>query len=230
MLPFIFFTLMLISLGLLIHFSNNPKGHLKHIFKTTTSILFILISISSYAISHENFNYFIFILLALIMSLSGDVFLAFTNGNISSTNKPFIFGVGSFSIAHIFFSIAFIVLVPISTSHMLLFLVLSIISIIVLKSVKGFSFKGTFPLVAAYSIIISFMVSRAFAILPLFETNNLGTILIAVGTTLFFLSDLILSFVYFYKKCPPYMSTLNLLTYYIGQGLIALSLITKFAV
>ncbi|MEG0308470.1 MAG: lysoplasmalogenase [Clostridium sp.] len=230
MLPFIFFALMLVSLGLLIHFSNNPKGHLKHIFKTTTSVLFILIAISSYGISQTNSKYFTFILLALIMSLSGDVFLAFTNRNISIANKPFIFGVGSFSIAHIFFSIAFIVLVPISLTHMILFVVLSIISIIVLKSVKGFNFKGTLPMVAAYSVIISFMVSRAFAVLPLFQTNNIGTILIAVGTTLFFLSDLILSFVYFYKDCPSYMSTLNLITYYVGQGLIALSLISKFAV
>jgi len=68
------------------------------------------------------------------------------------------------------------------------------------------------------------MVTRALSLTPLIHENFLSTILIIIGACLFFLSDLILCFIYFHKKSPSYMTALNLLCYYVGQGLIALSL------
>ena len=41
----------------------------------------------------------------------------------------------------------------------------------------------------------------------------------------FVLSDLILSFDYFYKDCPKFVGVINLLVYYIAQLLIALSVL-----
>jgi len=192
------------------------------IVKTITSLLFIAICISSYKIIYLNTQYFIFILLALILSLIGDVFLAFNNSSSDEVSKMFVYGLSSFSIAHIFFSIAFSTLTPVLVWHILLFILISVMSILFLNLIKGFDFKGAYKLVVTYSIIISFMFTRALS--SLIHDNFWSTTLVIVGACLFLLSDLILCFIYFHKKSPSYMTALNLLCYYVGQGLIALSL------
>ncbi|HCO73412.1 MAG TPA: hypothetical protein DIT16_01000 [Clostridium sp.] len=224
MLSLTFFIFMLISLGFLIYFNYHPHGYKMPIVKTITSLLFIAICISSYKILYFNTQYFIFILFALITSLIGDVFLAFNTNEDDEVSKMFVYGLISFSIAHIFFSLAFATLTPVLIWHVLLFILISIISILFLNLIKGFDFKGAYKLVVTYSIIISFMVTRALSLTPLIHENFLSTILIIIGACLFFLSDLILCFIYFHKKSPSYMTALNLLCYYVGQGLIALSL------
>ncbi len=74
-------------------------------------------------------------------------------------------------------------------------------------------------------MIISFMVSKSISLLTLFNLNSKGISLIFIGAMLFFISDIILSFIYFYKKPAKPLVALNLITYYIGQGLIALSVL-----
>ncbi len=224
MLSLTFFIFMLISLGFLIYFNYHPHGYRMPIVKTITSLLFIAICVSSYKILYFNTQYFIFILFALITSLIGDVFLAFNTNEDDEVSKMFVHGLISFSIAHIFFSLAFATLTPVLIWHVLLFILISIISILFLNLIKGFDFKGAYKLVVTYSIIISFMVTRALSLTPLIHENFLSTILVIIGACLFFLSDLILCFIYFHKKSPSYMTALNLLCYYVGQGLIALSL------
>lgn len=224
MLSLTFFIFMLILLGFLIYFNYHPHGYKMPIVKTITSLLFIAICVSSYKILYFNTQYFIFILFALITSLIGDVFLAFNTNEEDEVSKMFVYGLISFSIAHIFFSLAFATLTPVLIWHVLLFILISIISILFLNLIKGFDFKGAYKLVVTYSIIISFMVTRALSLTPLIHENFLSTILIIIGACLFFLSDLILCFIYFHKKSPSYMTALNLLCYYVGQGLIALSL------
>ncbi len=224
MLSLVFFIFMLISLGFLIYFNYHPQGYKMPIVKTITSLLFISVCICGYKSFHSNPQYFSFILLALILSLIGDVFLAFNNNKTNEVSKMFIYGLISFSIAHIFFSLAFATLTPVLVWHVLLFILIAIISILFLTLIKGFDFKGAYKLVVTYSIIISFMFTRALSLISLINENFLGTTLVIVGASLFFLSDLILCFIYFHKKSPSYMTTFNLLCYYIGQGLIALSL------
>ncbi len=224
MLSLTFFIFMLISLGFLIYFNYHPHGYKMPIVKTITSLLFIAICVSSYKILYFNTQYFIFILFALITSLIGDVSLAFNTNKDDEVSKMFVYGLISFSIAHIFFSLAFATFTPVLIWHVLLFILISIISILFLNLIKGFDFKGAYKLVVTYSIIISFMVTRALSLTPLIHENFLSTILIIIGACLFFLSDLILCFIYFHKKSPSYMTALNLLCYYVGQGLIALSL------
>lgn len=224
MLALIFFILMLISLGFLIYFNYHPHGYRMPIIKTITSLLFIAVCVCGYKSSHSNLQYFTFILLALIISLVGDVFLAFNNSQSDEISKMFVYGLISFSIAHILFSLAFATLTPVLVRHILLFILISLISILFLKLVKGFDFKGAYKLVVTYSIIISFMLTRAISLTQLIHRDFWSITLVIVGAGLFFISDLILCFVYFYKKSPYYMTALNLLCYYVGQGFIALSL------
>ena len=227
MLPYIMFGLMILSLCILLYYTYNPNGNMYTIVKTCTSILFIATCISSYFSSTSNPKYFLLILIALVFSLFGDVFLAFYDKSNPEMKNFFVLGVISFAIAHIFFSFGFIVLCPFEMKSLLIFIILSIASLCFLKIFKGFDFKGMFNLVAAYDVIICFMVTNALSLFKLLEVNFKGTILIIIGAALFFISDLILSFIYFTKKHPKCLSGFNLSTYYIGQGLIALSLIAN---
>ncbi|MEG2786362.1 MAG: lysoplasmalogenase [Romboutsia sp.] len=217
--------LMLLSLGVLLYFTYKPYKNFRGIFKIITSLLFISIAVSGYVESNNNFNYFIFIFISLVFSLLGDVFLIFEKGDTSSMSKAFVYGLLSFSIAHIFFSIGFIYLSYFSIYNILFTLLLSILLLVVLKSIKSFDFKGAFFYVAFYSIVISFMFIQSLTLYYYISSSNPCTILITIGALLFVLSDLILAFDYFHINCPKFMPVINLLVYYIAQLLLALSVL-----
>ena len=68
---------MFIALTFLLYFTYKHYKNYRGISKTITSILFVFIAISGYIENNTNFGYFIFILLGLIFSLFGDVFLIY---------------------------------------------------------------------------------------------------------------------------------------------------------
>lgn len=225
MIPIFFFILLLISLILLIYFNYKPKKHFYLIFKTLTSLFFIFIAITSYINSGTKEVFFYLILAALIFSLFGDVFLALYDKKASTLRGNFVKGVLCFAAAHILFSLAFLTLVPLSFKELVPFFILVFLSIIFLCKYKRFQFDGMLPIIISYDIVISFMVARAFYLYRLISVKPLGVSLLISGAALFLISDVILCFIYFDKKHPPYLSALNLSTYYIGQGLIALSIL-----
>jgi uncharacterized membrane protein YhhN len=217
--------LMLLSLIILLYFTYKPYKNFRGIFKTTTSILFVAIAISGYLENKINFTYFIFIFFGLVFSLFGDVFLIFKNEDKNHINKYFIYGLLSFSLARIFFSIGFIHLSHFRFYTILFTFLLAFVALFILKSIKGLDFKDSFYYVAFYSVVISFMFIQS---LNLYFSSNIYNpyiLWVTIGALLFVLSDLILSFDYFYKDCPQFMAVLNLLVYYLAQLLIALSVL-----
>ena len=214
-----FMTLSLISL---IYFTYKPFKNLRPILKTVTSLLFIGICINGYS-SSNNFIYFILILMGLIFSLFGDIFLVFENRSKNSMGNAFIHGLLSFSITHIFFSLCFVSITSLTVYDILFTAILYIGSLFILKSIKNFDFKGVFRYISFYALLISFMFIKSIS-LYLIGFNNFGVFLVIIGAFLFIVSDLILSFVYFYRDCPKFMAGLNLLVYYISQCCIALSI------
>lgn len=217
--------LMLLSLMVLLYFTYKPYKNFRGIFKTLTSLLFVSIAVSGYIESNNNFTYFIFIFIGLVFSLLGDIFLIFEKGKDSSMSKSFVYGLLSFSIAHVFFSIAFIYLSYFSVYSIIFTLLLSVIALFSLKSIKAFDFKGAFRYVAFYSIVISFMFIQSLTLYCYNSSTNPYILWVTIGALLFVLSDLILSFDYFHKNCPKFMAVLNLLVYYMAQLLLALSVL-----
>lgn len=215
--------LMLLSLIILLYFTYKPHKNFRGIFKTITSILFVIIAISGYLEKSSNFIYFIFILLGLLFSLFGDVFLIFKNEDKNCISKYFIYGLLSFSLAHVFFSIGFIYLSHFSFYTIIFSFLLAFVVLFILNSIKELDFKDYFYYVAFYSVVISFMFIQALNLYFSSNFYNPYILWITIGSLLFVLSDLILSFDYFHKDCPKFMAVLNLLIYYIAQLLIALS-------
>lgn len=219
MIPFILFALMLLSLGNLMYFNAAGIIILIHVFKFLTSLFFVLIAVSSRKKQH-NKKYFSFMLSGLIFSLVGDVFLSFFDNSTF-----FILGLFSFSVAHIFYSIGFCVLTKMTWKDIAFASVLAIPVISFVKLKDGFDFGSMFPLIVMYAILISVMLSKSLSLLKLREGNILPITLIISGTLLFFISDFILVFVLYYSNKAEILTYLNLMTYYLGQGLLALSFI-----
>lgn len=215
--------LMLVSLAILLYFTYNPYKNYAGIFKTITSLLFVSIAISGYIEYGGNFNYFVLILIGLVFSLFGDVFLIFKNENSTSMSKAFIYGLLSFSLAHVFFSIGFISISSFNFSTIIYTVLMAFIALIILKSIKKIDFKGAFGYVAFYSVVISFMFTQSLNLYFNSDVNSFYILWVTVGALLFVLSDLILAFNYFYEGCHKIVGVFNLLVYFSAQLLIALS-------
>lgn len=210
--PFVFFTLMCISLCFLIYFTYNSHRKMRIKAKLVTSALFILIGLAGYFNSSNIFS--LLIIIALIFSFFGDLFLALKHKTLY-----FILGLISFSIAHIIFSLAFISISGFRPILLILSAIIGLIGVYLLNSIKDFSFKGLLFPSSIYAILLIFMTLNSIMLL---ETISVFSLLTFIGAVLFLISDIILSFIYFYKTPPKALSFFNMISYYIGQGLIAL--------
>lgn len=220
MIIYILLTDMILSFCLLTYFGVTKKSYLKSYFKVITSIFFVALCIAAYLINSTNFTYFIFILTGLIFSLFGDILLEF-----DSNRKLFLLGIGSFALAHIFYTISFIYLVLTIFEYLIIAFILFIFVIYIFKVLKGFNFKNDFPYICIYIFIIMFMVSKSFSLFSIFSLCPIGIRLVTIGAFLFMISDLLLCFYMYYSKCPKYLGGMSLFIYYFAQALIALSVL-----
>ena len=192
--------------------------------KTTTSLLFVVLCIFSYLYSKGDIIYFSLLLAGLLCSLLGDVFLGIQSKDKRPLNKMFLLGLISFSFTHIFYISAFSHIYPLNIKDIFFSLLMIFIVIIFLISRKNFNFQGFFIPTCIYSILISLMFCKCIST-SLFLGRSIVSLLLILGSTLFVISDIILSFIVFDGKNTNYISILNLTTYYIGQFLIASTVI-----
>ena len=217
--------LFIISLFLLIYFSYKTKKNYVFIFKTTTSILFVSIGIISYLYSRCDFNYFKLLIAGLSFSLLGDIFLLLKlDTKNGSLNKMFIYGLISFSVTHILYILAFTHIGSFEVIDLFVAIVLAALTITILNRNKHIYFKNMFIPVCIYSFVIYLMAFETFK-LAFFYPSGFSTFLTLMGALLFLISDIILSFILFYDNPHKILHGLNLSTYYIGQLLIASSLL-----
>lgn len=216
--------LFFLSLFTLIYFKYIQKKNYALIFKIATSILFIFTGIISYIKFPGDYYFFIFLMLGLFFSLLGDIFLSFKINSDGSLNKYFIYGLVSFAITHIMYILAFIHIGTFKTIDLLAALVLSFIIIFILKSNRNINFNNMLVPVCIYSFIICLMIFESSKLLFLLNFTT-GSQLLFVGTLLFVVSDVVLSFILFYRKPKKFLTAINLITYYTSQFLIASTLL-----
>lgn len=210
---FIFFILMLISAGGLIVANLLELAIASVIFKCLASLLFIAIAVSSYKKNPVNTNFFVLMLFGLLFSLCGDVFLAL---------NVFIFGVASFGIGHIMYSIGYCRMTKISLKDIFIFIAILMPTLITISFGK-FEFNGMEIPVTLYAVIISFMVSKSLSMLKFYSSSKKSVLLMITGSVLFLFSDWILLFFYFTPNPLPIIGPMNSVLYYAGQGLIGLN-------
>ena len=216
----IFFILMIISLIALLTTSLLKAGVVVFILKVLTSFLFVLTGIASYKSNPKNKKYFEFMLLGLIFSMLGDIFL----GIDSNGGSIFYIGVLSFAVGHIMYIIGLSQFTKYKLIDFIVFLLIAI-PIILLVVLGDFEFDGMILVICIYAAIISFMVSKAIALKRVYRGNEKAITLTITGAVMFLISDISLLFLFFYVVRYDIIQQVNWIFYYIGQGLLALSFV-----
>ena len=216
------FIAMLISLVFLTYCNIKNLYLIRVIFKTLTSLLFILIA---YVTKREyskkkTTTYYKLILLGLVFSLGGDVFLAIAD---NSKGILFVLGVASFAAAHIAYIFAFLQFDKISKLNIAWMGIFFVILIVLISIPNMFDFQGLKPLIIGYALLISFMVAKSFSLWK-YRKQNPYFVYMTISSALFFLiSDSILLFALFGDPSLSYCTAINNVIYYIGQALFGLS-------
>lgn len=189
-----------------IHF--NYKVY-KYIWKPGTMVLIILLAITESGLSSA-FSYLV--LFALLFSLFGDVFLL--------REEWFVHGLASFLIAHILYSIGFVVAFDlrftfITGSLLIILMMIAILFFLILQpNVRKNGGRVLLLAVAGYITVITTMVGLSIMT---------GVSILITASILFFISDAVLAFNKFVKRfqLADYMV---MSTYFTAQLLFAISL------
>lgn len=187
--------------------------------KTLNSIGYIATAIYSYTVSKDS-SFFFRMLPAFILCLLGDIFLSLPNGG--KRGGWFYAGFISFALAHIVMPVAIISLADINPLEFIL-PVIMVIAVYVITRGPNFD-MGNFTIpILIYGFLVAWTFSRSVVVMLQLGMSGRGIMLFA-GSLLFMISDIIILFIYFYKKKVWWSSFANLFTYYSGMFLLAASI------
>lgn len=182
--------------------------------KTIASMLFVLLGLVNmvYAVKAptKNRRFPAVMLSGLFFAMLGDVVLG----------KNFIVGAALFALGHLLYFAAFCTRVPFHRGDLLPSAALFAGSAAFLLLYPRFDFGGALmqAVCMIYALIISCMVGKAFSNLR--RERNITNVVLAVGSAMFFFSDLMLV-LYYFADAAHIVDTLCLFTYYPGQCLLA---------
>ena len=216
-------------LGLLIQFAfiivESKKKYLPAVvLKGSASVAFVLLGFLCAATS-KNSGFARLVTIGLLLGALGDILLNLRFLFEKKGQTIFLAGVAAFLAGHILYLAALISL----SSHLVICLIAGLV-LATLLLVWIFRTLGdiqkSFKLFGILYIgIISLMTAVAAGNLIAASGNATGSLLFFLGATLFLASDVIMILNTFGKQQRQSMRTSNLLLYYVGQLLIALSLL-----
>jgi len=186
--------------------------------KPMTTLTIISVVLTALPQSRSVPSYAIWILAGLVFSLIGDIALMF-----ETQKTAFLIGLGSFFMAHTCYLTGIFIPSGFDWWDILIFLILMGGSWAVYRVLRPNLNEMKIPVIA-YIIIILLMVERAVSA-PLGVNSALhltSSLLLAIGAVLFWISDLVLALHLFHKPNPK-VGLMNLVPYFTGQLLIALS-------
>lgn len=172
------------TLAIIFRQSNNVKMYAA--FKPFTTIVILLIAVSIYLKYKSSYSFYI--IPALVFCLIGDVLLI--------NKRYFIYGLSSFLIAHICFTIAFSSIYGFCRNLLPLFII-SLFMGLFINHLRRDLRKYFLPVIL-YSIAILIMNWQATGLL--FMNKSIPVYGIAVASMLFLLSDCVISYTRFKKK------------------------------
>lgn len=200
------------------------------ILKALTSSLFVATaSIGTYV--HVGYILTLYITIGLIFALLGDIALDFKYIYKEYSKQFTMFGFIAFAITHALYLIglfiefyhgenALYIVLP------LIFGIIGGITMLLLEKPLKLQYKSFKYFVLFYAFILFFMVGTSFSMLTLTSFKLTSLWMFFVGAVIFASSDLILCYGYFGIKERTKKNIIsNSITYYIGQYLIAFSLL-----
>lgn len=189
------------------------------VLKGAASLVFVLLGVFCFVQHPGSFGRLI--LIGLVLGMLGDIFLNMRNlYEGSKSSKVFAVGILAFLSGHFLYIAALIgrqsaIILP----ALIMTLVISVLAIPPLmkricapsKGLKIFGYVYLVIVIAMFSCAASLLIKDGFS--PL-------SIVFTVGGALFMVSDFIMIYYSFGKKIKP-LRAINLLSYYVGQLLIA---------
>ncbi len=191
------------------------------LLKSTASLFFVLAGLCGYIKNRENRDFSKLMLIGFICCMIGDIFLA-----LDSSGILFVLGVASFAGAHILYSIAFCKVSPIKKADFPAMAVL-LTGLILILCIGNFNFKGLFPVLIIYTVIISFMVIKALSLRRCRNGEIAGRQFLMTGAVLFLLSDTVLLFWLFGIGMPKEIQSICWVLYYTAQGCLTAALSSR---
>lgn len=211
-----------ISTVLFLIWRDYKKPAFNALLKGIASFAFLSLALMSVFLNETLTLPVLFILLGLSASVFGDLYLAGKDFKNEHEEGALFAGFGSFCITQIMYLLGMIFLYGFTWWS---FLIGGMLTLSVLLSEKLFKMDfGKFRIIVAiYSILLMTVFAQG---IMSFAMNgySLAGLLFMLGYAFFAVSDLILSFIYFKKETKDVLNTFNLLTYYVGQILIASAL------
>ena len=199
----------------LVYFEIKAQKRPIYVIKPVCTLLIITAALLSLTLPGHSETYTLSIVVGLLLSLGGDISLMF-----QEHKKPFMVGLVFFLLAHVVYGIVFLKFAGVTSTFYIfggIFLILGI-------AIYLFLYPGLDTMkvpVAAYILIITFMVTSAGSTLSASSFPHTAALLVIVGSILFWFSDVILATNRF--RIPMKYNRLSLLAYFSGQLLIALS-------
>ena len=218
MIPYVLFIIMICFLFLIIYSFIFTSIYMVIFFKACASICFVLMAFFSYKRHPKDSIFFKSIFCGLIFCLFGDILIT-----MSYIPVFFLLGIICFFICHLLFINGFFRKVPFNHKDILLFFIIYIPFTLFISINKYFSFNGYYFLVLIYSMVLTLMLSKSFSLITLEIHNKSAIYSLIISTLMFSLSDFILLFILFSPYSSSILMLLNLFTYYIGQGILALN-------
>lgn len=200
-------------------------------FKTFSSVMFTILGIlslytlilNSQELTDNRLIGGFFMVLGLIVCMVGDVILGLPKLAETNDSTPIIVGGASwFFTGHVLYCTTLIVLFGISLPVIALIIPLSILYTFVNRKIGKLDYKNLTAGVLLYSIIES--LSLALCIVAAIKSFSVAALVLTIGFTLFYISDMVLMHNYFGEK-RRMISILCHATYYPAQILIALSIL-----
>ena len=232
----LFVSVMLVIIYIFIEIKGRPLFAI--FFKGLASFSFILVFVfalfekiffenSIFYLGSSFYSYvpvLMIILLGLIAGLIGDLFLALRPlQDLVEDQNIIISGIVCFSVGHLFYFTAFMMMTTFSWLSVIIAVVMTIVIYFMSDKLDYRMGKAKTPTLI-YSFLIFLMVGQTlgFAIITGFSTFSM---MFLVGALLFSISDLILAPIYYGNGNRPMMVIMNLITYYSAQILIAVSIL-----
>ena len=244
MLYFLYFALLVAFVGCVVAFLvvRVKKGGIQALFlKTISAVIFILSSFVALSIKPENYYYGVFIVIGLVFGMLGDIWLDLKYVH-KEFDTPYTYaGMISFLIGHIFYVVGILAVYPEFVPWQIVFAIFNAVLVTVISRLiskktgidygKFSSVTFVYSVVTMLTVTFSLNVLNCFGILPMLGGTNTLDVLpryatIFLGTVMFALSDLVLSFVFFKKDGNTSRNViLNHSVYFSSQFILALSIL-----
>ncbi len=227
MLTWVFLALGVIFTAVFLVKRDGNSSHCAVMFKICASMMFVVTAAVSIFYTKGDIRYGILMVIGLVLGLLGDIWLDF-KWIYKSENRYFTYGgFLFFLIGHSCYIPAIIMVNHLSLKTILLCLIfpfLMAVGIQVGEKPMKLDLTGYRVICSVYGAAVGMTVSTSVAA-ALAEGRGVSQIILAVGSIMFILSDLILCSTYFGegKTSKPYV-LFNHLLYYMAQFAVAMSI------